>query len=410
MKTLNQQNPASAITGIGIVSALGAGWEEFLPALMEAEPAFSPAAPAEAGEDIPRWSGQAPDFDLDPLVRTPKMFLDPHSRLTLAATGMALQSAGIAPDAAAGAGIIFATAMGNLTTSATFLADAFTKGPRLVKPMLFPHCYANTSVSLAAMEWGLDGPHQCFTSGSTASGQALLTAMDLHRDGGRTMLLAGGADSLHPDIPGASPPGGSAPGGQGTDSLSLPLPFNPQSPGPLPGEAAVIMTLHPPGSGPRPLAWLLGGGMAAANERADLPLAVATAVAGALDEAASGAGDLDFACVSAQGMADLDAWLAQGLQAAVAKRSRPLPLVAPAGLCGDVLGATDALLAAAACAIFAARTIPGAPEGTNKTVLPDKLHLDRRARGLEQAEARALTLTVDPSGGVCALVLGAAGG
>jgi hypothetical protein len=85
---------------------------------------------------------------------------------------LAFQASGL--DAAAlsslNAGIMGGTAWGCQSTAELFFADFILKGPRLVKPFLFPHAYANTAVSLAAMEWTLKGPHENVVTRATASG------------------------------------------------------------------------------------------------------------------------------------------------------------------------------------------------------------------------------------------------
>lgn len=395
-------NPASAITGIGLLCALGVGWDEWLPALMEAEPAFDTLKPDPGTpcQHATRLAGLIPDFDLTPLIRTPKTYLDPHSRITLAAVGLALQSARLEPEAVAGAGLLFGTAFGNLTTAATFLADAFQKSPRLVKPMLFPHAYANTSASLAAMEWALSGNHQCLTSGTTASGQALLTALDLHREGCETLLLVGGADALHAGFNDLS-----------QAAASTPLPFNPASPGPVPGEAAVVLALQPTRAltpeHPAPAAWLLGGALGSAIGAQTSARYTASIVRQALADARLSIEQLHFACASADGDPVRDHLLVDGLARCLGNRPDPLPLLTPACLCGQVAGATDALLVAAACAAFETGRIPAIQPQASAAELPKGLFLPSQTHRIPDTglPRHALTLTLDPAGALCCLVL-----
>jgi hypothetical protein len=71
------------------------------------------------------------------------------------------------------------TAWGCSSTQQLFFADFINKGPRLVKPFIFPHSYSNTPISLASMEWSLHGMHDNITNPHTASGVALV---ELHPD------------------------------------------------------------------------------------------------------------------------------------------------------------------------------------------------------------------------------------
>ena len=138
------------ITGLGVVSALGADAEEIAAAQQEGEPALFPLARfalPEAAE--PPVVGEAPDPDLAACGVAPKSYLDRASHLFLAACGMAFQRASLNAEtlAALGAGVMSGTAWGCAATQELFFADYVLKGPRLVKPFLFPHAYSNTAVS-----------------------------------------------------------------------------------------------------------------------------------------------------------------------------------------------------------------------------------------------------------------------
>jgi 3-oxoacyl-(acyl-carrier-protein) synthase len=168
---------------MGAICALGADAEEIALALKEGEPP-------------PGF--EAPDVDPADCGVAPKSFLDRASQMFLAACGMAFRQAGLtsAQLAEMQAGIFCGTAWGCLDTAALFFADHILKGPRLVKPMLFPHTYANTPVSLAAMEWALTGPHQNSVAGAAASGAALVEALGLLRNGTAQAIAVGGVDVL----------------------------------------------------------------------------------------------------------------------------------------------------------------------------------------------------------------------
>ncbi|HPW75740.1 MAG TPA: beta-ketoacyl-[acyl-carrier-protein] synthase family protein [Kiritimatiellia bacterium] len=190
---------AVVITGMGVVSALGADVVECAAALRENEPALAPWSRL-SPEGVPPLSpvGEAPEFDLTEYGVSRKTYLDRASELFLAACGEALHSAGreTGEPTDEETGILAGTAWGCLSTAERFFDDYLAKGPRFVRPFLFPHAYANTAVSLAAIEWGLTGPHGNFVSRETASGIALVQAIDLIRAGQARRLVAGGVDAL----------------------------------------------------------------------------------------------------------------------------------------------------------------------------------------------------------------------
>ncbi|HNX33060.1 MAG TPA: beta-ketoacyl-[acyl-carrier-protein] synthase family protein [Kiritimatiellia bacterium] len=296
------------ITGLGVISALGADAEETAAALQENEPALFPLSRFALPERAePPFVGEAPDPDLAACGVAPKPYLDRASALFLAACGMAFQRADLDAEklAARGAGVMAGTAWGCIGTAELFFADYVLKGPRLVKPFLFPHAYSNTAVSLAAMEWSLKGPHENAASPATASGIALVEAADLIRAGSAGVIAAGGTEALSAVSLGA----------RAADRTSIPA-----------GEAAATLVLESEASaaarGAQPLGKLLGCGLAAT-------------LRGAADRALAQAriGRADLAAV----------YVNEAARATAAALFTQVQVTAPETLCGDVQGATTAL-------------------------------------------------------------------
>ena len=240
------------ITGLGVISALGADAEETATALQEGDPALFPLTRFDMPEsDQSPLVGEAPDVDLAACGVAPKAYLDRASQLFLAACGMAFHNAGLDAEklSTSNAGIMSGTAWGCMGTAETFFADYILKGPRLVKPFLFPHAYSNTATSLAAMEWGLKGPHENIASRETASGIALVEAFELLRSARTHLIAAGGADALSTVSLNA----------QNTDAAPM-------------GEAAAMLILesesHATTRGTQPLGRILGCGLASTAEDA----------------------------------------------------------------------------------------------------------------------------------------------
>ena len=296
------------ITGLGVVSALGADALETASALREGEPALFPLSRftmPEASE--PPLVGEAPDVDLAACGVSPKSYLDRASQLFLGACGMAFQRADLNAEklAALEAGVMSGTAWGCMGTAELFFADYILKGPRLVKPFLFPHAYSNTAVSLAAMEWSLKGPHENVASSTTASGIALAEAFDQIRSGQAALIAAGGSDALSVTSLRAHAADGA------TASA---------------GEAAAVLVLESESStqtrGAKPLGRLLGCGLAVTPQEA---------AATALAQAGLAATALAAVYVSASATVTAEALFPDA------------KVVVPELLCGHVQGASTAL-------------------------------------------------------------------
>ena len=332
------------LSACGTLSALGIGLEESAAAWQEGEPACFPATrvtPPAGADDL---AGEVPAFALADLLATPKAYLDRQSELLLAAAALARQAGRLtagrfAPERT---GLAIGTAWGGVQTLELFFADYVAKGPRLVKPILFPHSYANAAISLVAMEWEVRGPHLNFVSADAASTQALIAALDMIRCGEADLAMAGGAEGL-----------------------SLPrwrarLAAGNRQP---PGEGAALFLVEREATararGVTPLARLLGGAF-----RSGTPADLAATCQATLREALADAGlapDAVRACLSTR---------------------RTMPVLGSGhgwrvcttdDLYGDVEGAGGAMLAA--CALFdpddllPALVITGSPDGTAAAVV-----------------------------------------
>ncbi|MBM4164428.1 MAG: hypothetical protein FJ222_08310 [Lentisphaerae bacterium] len=330
----------TVITAIGLLSPLGLDSAETAAALREGVPAALPSETFRRPDGSPWLTAEVPPFAVADYL-TPKAFLDRNSALFLAACASALRAGGMDPRTLpyGRAGLVAATVWGGLDTLDLFWADYRNKGPRLVRPLLFPHTYANTAVSLAAMEWALTGEHINIVSDRTAAGQAMCEAAALIREGRADVMLAGGVEALGLSLLRALAEVEPLAAG-----ASAPRLFS-HATGVVPSEAGVVVLLEDDAAararGAAPLARVCAAACAATAEEA---------LERALDQASIPAQTVGFVVVSANGSA-ADAREAAAVRSVFGRR--PPPVTAPLGLCGDLQGATAAFLAA--CAVLMAR-------------------------------------------------------
>jgi len=387
-------NDPIVITGIGILSPLGIGVEETAAALREGESALLPCSRFAPPPGVSPLCGEVPAFRIEEFLATPKAYLDRNSELLLAATGMALRQAGIdatklVPERA---GILVGTAWAGQDTMAAFFADYVQKGPRLVKPFLFPHTYFNTAISLAAMEWSLRGVHQSFASGRVAAGQALVEACDLLADNEADLILAGGCEALGPALFHTLASKGVLPPATASDGPHV---FDTRHAGLIPGEAGVMLVLerqsHATARGAKIFATIIGTGLGSG---------AADAIRAALQQAGIAPADLACVCASANGNAALDDAEAHALRQALG--DAPVPVTAPASLCGDTTGACAALHVALAVLMRANGSLPPVI-GLATPALPGLAYVTTPAAPLRAGPI--LVLATDPSGSAAAIVV-----
>ena len=205
------------ITGIGPISAIGIGREDFLAGLAEGRDGRRPLSRVEGhSERLPRLA-ECLDFFVEDYLESEKTYLDRCSALLLGACALAFEDAGLDWRSLdhPRLGLSVGTAFGCLDSMQNVTARVQAKGLRFASPMIFTHSFANSPASLAAIEFGIQGPAATFCTGDTSSGAALQYALDLVRRGRANVVLAGGVDALSEPLVaalGADPPPNLVPG------------------------------------------------------------------------------------------------------------------------------------------------------------------------------------------------------
>lgn len=354
------------VTGIGLISALGCDPTDLSEALAEGEPALERISLFEPPAYCLNLGGEIPDFDPEEFLETPKAYLDRQSALFLSAATLALSHAGLQRDTlpADRTALLAGTAWGGLDTMQNFFRDFIDKGPRLVKPFLFPHTYANTAISLAAIDWEIQGPHLNFAAGRIASNHALAAGFDLLRAGDADIAIVAGAEALTlPRMLALHHLDRLIPAGALSPALT---PFDQNRRGTLVGEAATVLILERAGAaearGATPLARLCAVGLAAAGASRDAEghaaaEALGRAIQGALGDTTPPGGLAAVAAVVAGACGALadDRSEAEALERHIAPA---VPISAPLGLTGDLGGTSGLFQCACALRMLTVRAAP----------------------------------------------------
>lgn len=392
------------ITGVGPVSALGIGREPFLTALAAARSGIAPITHFDTGKYAAKLGAEVKGFHVEDYLESPKGYLDRATELAFAALALAIEDANLDLNALERSRIalMLGSATGSQDTANTFFAGFLEKGPRLVKPLLFPHTYSNTAISMLAIEYKLDGPHLNFASGQVASSQALVAAYDTLRAGRADLAFAGGFEALNePNFAACALRDWLAtPDGAGIEACR---PFDRGRNGFVLGEGAGILVLEELGHARRRGATIyaeLAGCCSVSATGAKLNGdAMAAAMNGALAAAGLAPGDLGWLCVHANGSPDFDHLEALAAAATVGSR---VPVSSLKPLCGETLGAAGALQVIAAISVLQDGMIPPTLNLRDPEPAPIS-HVIGTPRS--QPVSTALLNTFDPGGAAVSLVL-----
>lgn len=405
------QDHRVVITGAGPLSAIGIGREAFFAGLRAGATGIAPITAFPADKYRSRQAAEIRDFAVEDYLESQKTYLDRTSQFAFAALSLALEDANLDPGTAdrSAIALLTGTAMGCLDTCGLFLADLLEKGPRLVKPLLFPHTYSNTPISLLAIEYGLSGPHLSFSSGATSAACAILAGYDLVRQGRAKIALAGGFDALSEYLlAGFDLAGTLSPRDGGPERCA---PFDAARNGTVLGEGAGILVLegaeHAAARGATALAEIVGAGItgdSSADQTGDGNGAgILEAMQLALD--AGGRERLVPDCVlaSANGSPGLDRNEARAIANLLGLRVRDIPVTSIKPMVGETLGASGALQVIAALGVLLTGFVPPtlnlrATDGEPELNVP-------RDEGQEMEVGTVLVNTIDPGGGVVSFAM-----
>lgn len=401
-----EQRQRVVVTGVGPVSAIGVGRCAFADALLSGTDGVGPITlfdpePCRAG-----LAAEVRGFDVNDFLETEKTYLDPASEFALGAMQLALDDAGIDRPAAAAdsAALLLGSAWGSLNTMDVFFDDFLRKGPRFVKPFLFPHAYANTAISLVAIEYGLTGYHMNFAAGAVSSACALMDAYDRIRRGADSMALAGGYEALAlPALAGYERVGLLSPGDDGEEHCA---PYDRSRNGFILGEGGGVVVLEA-GERARARGARVYGEIAGAAALGDSSVSCpggGEGIAACMRQAVRSAGlEIDAVdCVlgAANGSSALDANEMTAIHGVFGARVRVASIKAQLG---ETLGASGVLQSIAALATIMHGRVPA----TLHLAAPDPC-LDLRfaeGSGAEVGTGTVLVNTIDPGGSMVSLVL-----
>lgn len=184
------------ITGIGPVTPIGTGLEDFWTGLIQGRNGVRPISRFDTSDMSVRLAGEVQDFDVFQwLDKKEARRTDRFTHYAMAAAMLAWEDAG-APDVQSDrGGIIFATGIGGIEWLLQQHSVLLEKGPGRVSPFMVPALMANAAAGHIAMRLGLTGPNFCTVSACASGAHAVGEGFRLVRDGYTDLALVGGSEA-----------------------------------------------------------------------------------------------------------------------------------------------------------------------------------------------------------------------
>jgi 3-oxoacyl-[acyl-carrier-protein] synthase II len=190
-------NKRVVITGLGVISSIGIGWQEFWDNLLQGKSGISPVTAFDTANQFTHNGGEVKNFKPEQSVSKEQLrYLSRASQMALAASKIAIEDA------------LLSNA--GLTCSKTAACIGITSGPiqviehinnKLLKDEQLPNdlitqLLVNSASASISRELGLDGPNYLFSTACAAGNYAIGYGYDLIRLNRADTVIAGASDAF----------------------------------------------------------------------------------------------------------------------------------------------------------------------------------------------------------------------
>ncbi|OGW35496.1 MAG: hypothetical protein A2010_10985 [Nitrospirae bacterium GWD2_57_9] len=401
-----------AITGVGVVSPVGAGRDAYWEALFRGTSGIRPITLFDAAPYPLAVAGEITDFDPLPILGKKGLRdLDRSTRLLCSAAKMALEDSGltITEESTHATGVSVGATYGSLHSISQFDRSGLIEGPRAVNPSHFPNTVLNSPASQVSIRFRIKGFNTTISTGFCAGLDAVSYAADFIKTNRADSAVAGGVEELCEEtflyfhhlgyLSGAGGP-------------ALSCPFDARRNGIIPGEGAAVLVLEREEQaatrGTNVLAKVLGCGNCfdpfADGSFDSAGRGLATAIQNALRNASLTPEDIDYVCSAANSTRGLDRMETKVLKQVFGQHCRKMPVSSIKSMIGESYSASGAMALAAAVGALQRDLIP--PTANYRDKDPD-CDLDCVPGPAREAHLRhVLVVAADPYGANSAVILG----
>ncbi len=236
------------ITGLGAITPIGIGKENFLAGLREGRNGIERIQsfdPADYGSQI---AAEVKNFNPDDFIdKKESKRMDRYAQFAVAAAKLALEDAGIELEKInrERTGVYVGAGIGGMQTLHNQYERLFSKGPSKISPFFIPMMIANMATGQVAIALGVHGPTECVVTACATGTNCIGDAYRVIQNGEADIMFAGGAEA---SISQASIAGFSAMKALCTDHNDDPhhasRPFDKNRSGFVMGEGAGVLVLE----------------------------------------------------------------------------------------------------------------------------------------------------------------------
>ncbi|MEW6101546.1 MAG: beta-ketoacyl-[acyl-carrier-protein] synthase family protein [Candidatus Omnitrophota bacterium] len=388
----------SVITGIGVVSSVGIGKEQFWTSILKGVSGINKISLFKPFDRDYKFAGEIRGVDFASFLGEKGLKrLDRSTKFLLIASKLAMADAQIYPGQKddASTGVVVGTDWGNIESNCHFHNLVLTKGPNEVNPMDFPSTITNSAASQISMRYGLTGLNTTISRGFVSAVDSLGYAKNAIQNYGLKRVLSGAVENL---------------------SIEFYSVFHKRKwlrktrnildkseSGVVLGEGACVLVLEDIKSALRRniniFAEVAGYGFSFGDNPASLKKSISLA----LDDAGLSPQDIDYISANANGHKRKDSEEAKAI-AEIFGGNKQFPIISTIKpYIGECFGATGAMQAAACCLSLSKGLIP--PVFLSKTKNKGKVSRSPSFKGIKKKISIAMINSFSLDGNNACLIL-----
>jgi nodulation protein E len=188
-----------AVTGMGLVCALGNNVKECWPLLAKGESRIRPLADPGTPPYKFRHGAEAIDFrPLDFFSEKEMLFLERFAMMAVVAAREAVAQSGIsfADELGNRSGVITGTSVGGQFSEEEGYMRLYRENNPRVAPLTIPRTMSNAGASRISLEFGIHGPCYTVSTACSSSNHSIGQAFWMVRNGQLTAAIAGGSEAV----------------------------------------------------------------------------------------------------------------------------------------------------------------------------------------------------------------------
>jgi nodulation protein E len=187
-----------AVSGLGVISAIGSSVSEFRQSLREGTPAIGPIQSVDVAQLRFRNGAEVRGYDPARHFDPGRVdLLDRFAQFALVAAREAVKDASIDFTQALQemTAVITGSSVGGQSSQDAGFVELYEQRQGRVHPLTIPRTMVNAAASQIAMEFGITGPALAFSTACSSANHAIGHAFRMVRDGAAELAVAGGSEA-----------------------------------------------------------------------------------------------------------------------------------------------------------------------------------------------------------------------